>query len=135
MIQGNPSGYLNYPVWLFQDGVQEKFPLIFIWPKIFQIRLTRQRLFGLVSRLSLCIFNTLRQKIKTLLTGEIAAGSYVWQWNGKDNNGSDVAGGIYFTILQAGDFVESRKIRHPVTAKNQRTTGVRFLHAIKIQVS
>ncbi|UCG61684.1 MAG: T9SS type A sorting domain-containing protein [Candidatus Zixiibacteriota bacterium] len=51
------------------------------------------------------IFNIKGQRIETLVDGEMTAGSHTVTWDG-----SRVASGIYLYRLQAGDFVESKKM-------------------------
>jgi parallel beta-helix repeat protein len=53
---------------------------------------------------SLRIFNTLGQEVALLVNEQKATGYYQSTWN------ADVPSGIYFCRLQAGDFVETRKL-------------------------
>jgi len=56
------------------------------------------------------IFNVLGQKVKTLVDGQQAAGYNTVWWDGKDENGDQVASGIYFYRLQADKFSEVKKM-------------------------
>lgn len=56
------------------------------------------------------IFNTLGQEIRTLADEEYQAGHHSLQWDGKDNRGKLVASGVYFYKLQAGEFDQIRKM-------------------------
>jgi hypothetical protein len=58
----------------------------------------------------LTIFNILGQKIETLVNCRQPAGSYQIQWDGQDNAGREVASGIYFYRLKAGEFAQIRKM-------------------------
>lgn len=58
----------------------------------------------------LTIFNILGQKIRTLVNCKQPAGSYQIQWDGQDNEGRDVASGIYLYRFKAGTFVQIRKM-------------------------
>ncbi|MBN1295074.1 MAG: T9SS type A sorting domain-containing protein [Candidatus Latescibacteria bacterium] len=53
-------------------------------------------------QVGISVYNITGQKIKTLLAREMPAGSHTIVWNGKDDNGVNVASGIYFFRMQAG---------------------------------
>jgi len=53
---------------------------------------------------SMEIYNTLGQKIKTLAAEQKPAGVHIIKWNGKDDQGRNVSSGIYFYSLETGDF-------------------------------
>ena len=57
------------------------------------------------SRVSLVIYNLRGEEIARLVEGEIPAGNHSAIWNA-----SNVSSGIYFYRLQAGDFVQTRKM-------------------------
>ncbi|MBN2088262.1 T9SS type A sorting domain-containing protein, partial [candidate division KSB1 bacterium] len=59
---------------------------------------------------SLTIYNTLGHKIATLVNEKQAAGTYRTMWDGRDEFGKNVATGIYFYHLQAGDFSTTMKM-------------------------
>ncbi len=48
----------------------------------------------------LVIYNALGQKVRDWGKRLVTAGSHRWQWEGTDNQGRPVAGGIYFCILR-----------------------------------
>jgi len=56
------------------------------------------------------IYNILGQKIITLVNEEKTVGAHSIQWDGKDAGGKTVSSGIYFYRINAGDFVESKKM-------------------------
>ncbi|MDI6752372.1 MAG: CARDB domain-containing protein [bacterium] len=61
------------------------------------------------SNVTVEIYNILGQKVRTIEAGERKAGSYTKQdraifWNLKNNNGQNVAKGLYFYQLKAGNF-------------------------------
>ena len=56
------------------------------------------------------IYNSLGQRVRTLVDASHAPGEYVVNWNGTDNSGAKVSAGTYFYIMQAGTFVERRKM-------------------------
>lgn len=54
---------------------------------------------------SLEIFNTLGEKISTLVSGVLKSGSYSYKWNA-----SNFSSGVYFYQLKAGNFVKTGKM-------------------------
>ncbi|MFQ5637013.1 MAG: FlgD immunoglobulin-like domain containing protein [bacterium] len=58
----------------------------------------------------LTIYNTLGRKIRTLVKRKHRSGDYFVTWNGIDERGNMVASGLYFYRLQAGQFVQTRKM-------------------------
>jgi head-tail adaptor len=54
------------------------------------------------SRGSLRIFDVAGRHVRTLLDGELSAGQAVIRWDGRDDQGREVAGGVYFARLRAG---------------------------------
>jgi hypothetical protein len=56
------------------------------------------------------VFNIVGQKVKTLLDEEMKAGTYLVEWNGKDERGVDVSSGVYFYRVVAGSFSDIKKM-------------------------
>ena len=56
------------------------------------------------------IFNVLGQRVKTLADMAQPAGRHRIVWDGKDDQGKDVASGIYFYRLEAGEFTDSKRM-------------------------
>ena len=63
-----------------------------------------------ISDVKLKIYNTLGQLVKTLVSQKQSAGNYAVQWDGSNDLGERVASGIYIYRIQAGDFIQSRKM-------------------------
>jgi len=59
---------------------------------------------------TLSIFNTLGQKIRTLVAQSYHPGFHTVIWDSKDNHGHPVASGIYLYQIRAGEFVQIRKM-------------------------
>ena len=59
---------------------------------------------------SLKIYNVRGQLVKTLLSSSLEAGSHQVNWNGLNQQGSQVASGVYFYHLQAGSFQQIKKM-------------------------
>ena len=58
----------------------------------------------------LSIYNLMGQRVANLVRGVQEAGPHVLQWNGRDEQGRELASGVYFYHLQAGAQVETRKL-------------------------
>ena len=56
------------------------------------------------------IYNVLGQKVRTLVDEPQLAGYKTVQWNGRDDHGRELAGGIYFYRLEAGKYSSSKKL-------------------------
>ena len=61
-------------------------------------------------QVTLSIFNTLGQKVKTLVNAILNAGAYRYTWTGMDDANRPVASGIYFYQIQARNFVQTKKM-------------------------
>jgi len=59
---------------------------------------------------TLKIYNILGQRVRALVGEPKSAGSYEVIWDGKDDKAQDVASGIYFYQLTAGDYKETKKM-------------------------
>jgi hypothetical protein len=59
---------------------------------------------------SIKIYDALGREVASLIDNHFNAGSYNAVWNSKDRNGSNVSSGIYFYRIQAGNFVDVKKM-------------------------
>lgn len=59
---------------------------------------------------TLKVYNTLGQKVRTLVNGHRQSGPQTVVWDGKDDAGHSVSSGIYVYRLSAGTATESRKM-------------------------
>jgi len=78
------------------------------------------------SFVSLKVFDALGRAIVTIVSEELLAGNYAWQWNA-----NNLTSGVYFYRLQSGSFTETKKLillRCRATAPNKRQTGARSLY-------
>jgi len=62
------------------------------------------------SQVTLSVFNVLGQKVSTLLDEVKDAGKYTADWDGTASDGTPVASGIYFYRMEAGNFVQTKKM-------------------------
>jgi flagellar hook assembly protein FlgD len=61
-------------------------------------------------RTTLKIYNVRGQLVRILVDEPEQAGTYEVTWDGRDQNGDEVASGVYLYRLQAGDFNQSKKM-------------------------
>lgn len=59
---------------------------------------------------TLKIYTVLGGLVKTMIEEKQSTGHHAIQWNGRDEYGDSVAGGLYFYHFKAGDFSQSRKM-------------------------
>ena len=60
--------------------------------------------------IELTLYNLSGQKVATLAQGPRETGSYALRWDGRDDNGRELASGVYLYRLTAGEEVETRKL-------------------------
>ncbi len=61
-------------------------------------------------QVTLSIYNILGQKVRTLVSELQEPGPKSLNWNGKDEKGRDLASGIYFYQLKAGEVTRTRRM-------------------------
>jgi hypothetical protein len=59
---------------------------------------------------TITIFNSLGQRIRTLISAHHEAGTYIVRWDGRDRQGHDIPSGIYFYQLATRDYSEIKKM-------------------------
>ncbi len=59
---------------------------------------------------SLTIYNVLGEKVRTLVDEPMSPGVHQRIWDGKDGQGNEVASGVYFYRLKAGEFSQTKKM-------------------------
>ncbi len=62
------------------------------------------------SEVSLTIYDALGRSVRQAVSGQQAAGSHEFVWDGRDDSGEAASSGIYFYTLRAGDFFQTRKL-------------------------
>jgi flagellar hook assembly protein FlgD len=62
------------------------------------------------AEVELTIYNLLGQQIRKLVNTKQVAGSYQIEWNGRDDNGREVASGIYVYRIESAGFIQSKKM-------------------------
>lgn len=59
---------------------------------------------------SLNVYDILGKRVRTLVSGDLSSGYRSVLWDGKNEQGEEVASGIYFYRIKAGEFAESKKM-------------------------
>jgi len=59
---------------------------------------------------SIDIFNIKGQKVRSLLNENKEAGNHSVLWNGKDDNGKNVASGVFFYRMKSGKYTSTKKM-------------------------
>ncbi len=62
------------------------------------------------SWVTLKVFNLLGQVVTTLVDEQKSAGEYAIRWDGKNSQNQDVASGVYFYRIKAGDYESVRRM-------------------------
>ncbi|MXX41079.1 MAG: T9SS type A sorting domain-containing protein, partial [Gemmatimonadetes bacterium] len=80
------------------------------YPNPFNAATTIEFQLAASSAVKLDIYDSIGQKVRTLVARHLAAGHYRTQWNGRDDAGRTVASGAYFYRLRAGAFLDIKQL-------------------------
>jgi len=56
------------------------------------------------------IYNLRGQKVRTLVNSVFEQGNHSVEWNGKDDNSTDVSSGVYFYQMTSGKYTATKKM-------------------------
>jgi len=56
------------------------------------------------------VYNLSGQRVISLMSGSITSGQYSITWDGRNQRGHAVSSGLYFYRLEAGSFLQTRKL-------------------------
>jgi hypothetical protein len=84
-----------------QDNLLDKFVLENNYPNPFNPTTTIKYSIPKAADISLLIFNTLGQKVRTLVEGNSAPGQYIVDWDGRNDFGKQLGSGIYYYTLKS----------------------------------
>jgi hypothetical protein len=62
------------------------------------------------SDVNLRVFNILGEEVRELVNTHESAGSHTIIWDGRNNDGGQVASGTYFYKIHAGEFTDTKKM-------------------------
>lgn len=96
------------------DGISVPNPLSFClsqnFPNPFNSSTRIRYQLSRATKVELSIYNTIGQKVKTLVDRFLTAGDYLATWDGCDESGHPVSSGVYFYTLQSKDFTETKRM-------------------------
>lgn len=107
---GEESKAFFGPIGVSTDQTPSRFGLSQNYPNPFNPETQIRYYLSGQTDVSLNIYNLLGEKVFTLYEGIQPEGVYTVQWNGRDEAGRNLASGIYFYRLMAGEHVEIRKM-------------------------
>ncbi len=91
------------------ENVNIEFKLFQNYPNPFNPSTTIGLEINQVSEVLIKIYNILGKEIKLLLDINLPAGEHTVQWDGKDDEGNILPGGVYFIQMTAGDYRQTIK--------------------------
>ena len=65
---------------------------------------------GKSAQVTLNVYDIRGKLVRTLVNETKESGTYTVYWNGTDNNGNNIASGVYFYRMNAGEFSQTRKM-------------------------
>jgi hypothetical protein len=80
------------------------------YPNPFNPATTIQYALPRASEVSVEVYNILGQRVRSLVDEQQDPGYKTLWWDGKDDYGNEVSSGVYFYRIEAGDFVQSKKM-------------------------
>lgn len=92
------------------DGVAREFALYPNFPNPFNPETRIRFQLAKHSDVKVMIYDILGRKVRTLVSDKMDAGYHVVNWDGLNDEGSDVASGMYVYRIKAGDFIAHRKM-------------------------
>lgn len=109
-IPGEGDGVDHYPN---KAPIPKEFSIAQNFPNPFNPSTTIEYTLPHDAPVSLTIYNILGQKVRTLVNEHQPAGYKRIVWDSKDDEGCEVASGIYFYKIKAGEFTKSKKMMIP----------------------
>ncbi len=90
--------------------IPDRFEILGNYPNPFNPSTTIEFSTTRTLEIKLEVFNVLGQKVKTLISGAYPAGVHQIVWDGTDNEGDEVATGVYFARLRGEESQSTRKM-------------------------
>ena len=120
-FDGNPRISGQYDIGAFEyqqitdlftseDAVISRYILHQNYPNPFNPATTISFTLDRPATVRLDIFNLLGQRVNTLVNSTLSAGYYQFRWDGRDRQGRELSGGVYFYRLRANGFSHTRRM-------------------------
>lgn len=90
--------------------VADHFTLFQNYPNPFNPATTIDFNLPVATGVRLTVYNVLGEEIRVLIDGQLSAGKHGIKWDGRDLNGKKVPSGIYIYHIEAGVYVDTRKM-------------------------
>lgn len=104
---GNPD---DFPTSVqIVDNELKKFDLYNNYPNPFNPSTTIRFSIAEASNVKIVIFDQVGQEVKVLVNDHFSAGTYQETWDALEN-GNSLSSGIYFYIIKAGNFLQTKKM-------------------------
>ncbi len=87
-----------------------EFTLMHTYPNPFNLSTTIRFDVPRLSHVKIKIYDILGREVLTLVDRKFEAGRFIEIWNGRNNNGQQVASGLYFMCMHADKFLKVRKL-------------------------
>ncbi len=107
-VLGNQATDINE--FIISDYLPEGFALSQNYPNPFNMSTVVEYSVPFRTDVSLTIYNVLGQTVSQWSASALPAGNYRYEWDGKNEQGSDIASGIYLYRLQTGAFSQTKKM-------------------------
>ena len=101
---------LALPAPVEMETLPEVYALGFNYPNPFNPETTIKYALPQASDVELVVYNSLGQKVRTLVSEHQGVGRYAFTWDATNDRGHAVSSGIYLYRLQAGEFAQVRKM-------------------------
>ncbi len=113
-LAGNVEILINQFVTHVEDGGTDGLPQVYAlrqnYPNPFNPATTISYSVPIRSQVTISVFNILGQQVAILVDDVQNAGNYTVAWDGRTSDGTSAATGIYFHRINAGDFIQSKKM-------------------------
>ena len=115
-LLGNVLDYLNNPLTGIEDENESKlipteFSLNQNYPNPFNPTTTIDYSVASKTRVEIHIFNSLGQRVVTILDKEMKAGTYQTNWSGIDSKGNRLSSGVYYyQMLTKSGYSNTKKL-------------------------